>query len=217
MRIKYLAHSSFLLESEDGIRIITDPYNPGYGGIRYKKIEDTADIVTVSHEHGDHNYIKGVPGNPIIVKGTGKRSVKGIEFNGIPVFHDKSGGRERGENTVFCFELDGIKIVHLGDLGHLLSPSQIANIGGVDILFIPVGGFYTIDEREATEIVESLSPEIVIPMHYKTPGVDFPISGVDKFLSGKDNIEEVNLPEYTIKRDELPEKMRIVVLAPACI
>lgn len=205
MRIDWLGHACFLITSSSGLRIITDPYEPNIG---YAPINESADIVTVSHDHFDHNAIKEVKGNPEVVRKSA--TVKGIEFKGIELFHDDARGSKRGRNTAFLFTIDGINICHMGDLGHIPSPEQLKEFGEVNILLIPVGGFYTIDAREATQIVNSLKPNIVIPMHFKTERIDFPISGVDEFLNGKENVER--LPYLEITRETLPAPVKVVVL-----
>lgn len=212
MNIKYLGHASFLITSDAGIRIITDPYETG-GGLSYGAITESADIVAVSHGHSDHNNAAAVQGNPTVVKGAAR--VKGIEFEAIPCCHDEVGGRERGKNTIFCFEVDGIRVCHLGDLGHRLSDEQLAELGEVDILLIPVGGFFTIDARVATELCDRLKPRVVIPMHYKTSKCDFPIAGVDQFLQGKQEVRRLDASEVEFKAGELPPPTQIVVLKPA--
>ncbi len=205
MRIDWLGHACFLITSSSGLRIITDPYERGIG---YAPINESADIVTISHEHFDHNALREVKGNPEVVR---RSSVaKGIEFKGIECFHDEARGSKRGRNTAFLFNIDGINFCHLGDLGHALSPHQLKELGEVNILLIPVGGFYTIDAREATEIVNSLKPNIVIPMHFKTERIDFPISGVEEFLKGKENVER--LPYLEITKETLPAPVKVVVL-----
>ena len=216
MEIKWLGHAAFLITSE-GIRVITDPYEPGAygGGISYGPIGEEADIVTVSHEHNDHNYVKGLPGKPQVVKGPGRHEVKGVVFEGIPTYHDTSQGSERGENTVFTFQLEGVKICHLGDLGHLLSDEQRGTIGQVDLLLIPVGGFYTIGPEEATQVVDQLKPHWVIPMHFKTPQCNFPIEGVDAFLKGKEGVRRIGGSSVTFSPEEVKEGFQIVVLEPA--
>ena len=134
MKIKWLGHACFLITAEDGTRIITDPYESG-GNIKYDKIAEAADIVVISHQHYDHNDARAVKGKPVIV--TESQKAKGIEFKGVESFHDTSGGRQRGPNTIFCFTVDKIKVCHLGDLGHDLSAEQVSDIGEVDILLIP--------------------------------------------------------------------------------
>jgi L-ascorbate metabolism protein UlaG (beta-lactamase superfamily) len=212
--IKWLGHSSFLITSEKGLKIITDPYSIG-GGISYARIEESADIVTVSHKHGDHNNIAAVKGKPEAVNAPGKRSVKGIDFRGIHSYHDDAGGRQRGSNIIFCFTVDEMKICHLGDLGQQLDASQITEIGEVDILLLPIGGYFTIDARGAGKICEKLNPRIAIPMHYKTAKCDYPIAGVDDFIKGKKNVRKLDTAEVYLKKDRLSDKTEILVLKHA--
>ena len=216
MKIKWLGHSSFMVTSDTGIRIITDPYELDFvaaGGPSYGKIKETADIVTVSHNHTDHNNVAAVRGNPEVVKGTAR--VKGIEFKGIPTYHDDAGGKKRGDNTILCFEVDGIGVCHLGDLGHRLSDRQVAELGRIDILLIPVGGFYTIDARVATEVCSRLKPKVIMPMHYKTDKCGFPIAGMDEFLRGKEGVSRLDASEVEFKPGELPASTQIIVLKSA--
>ena len=214
MKLKWLGHACFLITSETGPRIITDPYNVG-GGINYSPIAEAADIVTVSHAHDDHSNVSVVRGKPEVVKGSGVESVKGIQFKGIPTYHDESKGKQRGPNTVFCFSVDGIKLCHLGDLGHELNREQIDEIGDVDVLLVPVGGFYTIDAKTATQVCDDLKPKVIVPMHYKTSKCDFPIVGVEDFLKGKKNIKRLDSSEAEFKPGELPDVTEVVVLKPA--
>jgi len=216
VEIRWLGHSCFLITSSKGIKLITDPYEPGgFGGaIGYGKITTPADIVTVSHEHADHNYVKGVPGKPEVIRGVVSKEVKGIKITGIGTFHDKVGGRERGKNTVFVLEVDGLRICHLGDLGHLLTDEQRKKIGHVDVLLIPVGGTYTIDASEASEVVSEISPKVVIPMHYKTKKVGLPIAGVEDFTKGKGNVKKIGKSNVKVEKDKLPKSTEIWVLEP---
>jgi len=215
MTIKFLGHATFLITSEDGVRIITDPYEPGgFGGtFRYRPITDEADIVTVSHDHADHNYVAGVPGNPVVV--TESTEVSGISFRAIDGYHDDAQGAERGPNRIFCFEVDGIRVCHLGDLGEPLSAEQQAAIGEVDVLLIPVGGHFTIDAQGATQAIDQLQPAVIIPMHFKTPKVDLPIGPVDDFLAGKQNVEDAGTSQITVCADEIGEGAQIIVLEAA--
>ncbi len=214
MKVKWLGHASFLITSEDGTKVITDPYVVG-GGLNYGEIKESADIVTVSHEHGDHNNAAAVGGNPKIVKDTAAKTIKGIKFNGIPTYHDETKGKERGTNTVFCFEVDGIRVCHLGDQGHPLGDKEVAELGKVDILLVPVGGSYTINAKVATEICSKLAPKVIIPMHYKNDRCSYPISGVDEFLKGKTGVNRLNASEAEFKRGKLPATTQIMVLKPA--
>jgi len=213
MIVKWLGHSCFLIISKDGVRIITDPYTVG-GDISYSPIEEAADIVVVSHEHADHNNVSAVRGKPEVVRGSGTKTAKGIQFRGIATYHDASQGRERGRNTVFCFNIDDIKLCHLGDLGHLLSPGQIKEIGDIDILFIPVGGFYTIDAAEASRVCDQLNPRVIIPMHFKTPKCAYPIADVTNFLKGKKDVRKVDSSEAEFELEKLLSTREIVVLKP---
>jgi L-ascorbate metabolism protein UlaG (beta-lactamase superfamily) len=147
------------------------------------------------------------------VRCVGSKKAKDIEFNGVLAYHDKSKGRERGSNTVIRINVDGIRVCHLGDLGHVLDDSQLDDLGEVDILLIPVGGVFTIDAREATKLVEKMNPKIVIPMHYKTDKCDFPLLNVEEFLKGKERVKRVNSSEVEIK--ELPVSREIIVLEHA--
>ena len=214
MKIVWLGHAAFLIASESGKKIITDPYESGsYGGaLAYDPIDEEADVVTVSHQHADHYHPQGLKGHPEIVTGVGVHSAGGITFTGISAFHDPSGGTERGENTIFVFNVDDITVCHFGDLGHIPNEEQMAEIGDVDVALIPVGGLYTIDAHEASDIIERISPKIVIPMHYKTEKCGFDIAGVDDFLENKENVERMATSEIHVTKSELPSKTHIKVL-----
>lgn len=214
MKVKWLGHSCFSITSEKGTKLITDPYAVG-AGIDYAPIKESADIVIVSHGHGDHNNVSAVQGRPQIVKGSGIKNVSGIEFKGIAAYHDRSQGKERGDNTVFCFTVDGIRLCHLGDLGHLLSQEQIASVGNVDILFIPVGGVFTINAAEASQVCTQLRPKVIIPMHFKTPKCAYPISDVNTFLEGKERVKKWDKSEIEFQAGKLPAEAEIIVLPPA--
>jgi len=211
MKIKYLAHSSFLITADNGTRIVTDPYETG-GGIKHGAIRETADIVTVSHEHGDHNNTAAVKGNPAIVRNSAE--VKGVKIRAVPAAHDEKGGRQRGKNMIFCFGVDGVNICHTGDLGHLLTAEQVKSIGKTDVLLVPVGGFFTIDAATATKVCDQLQPAVIIPMHFKTDKLELPIAGVEDFLKGKSNVTRANESEIELKEGQLPAAPRIVVLKP---
>ncbi|OGO04655.1 MAG: MBL fold metallo-hydrolase, partial [Chloroflexi bacterium RBG_13_54_8] len=167
------------------------------------------------HQHGDHNGVTSVKSKPEIVDAPGVRKVKGIDFRGVATHHDEAQGKERGPNIIFCFTLDGMRICHLGDLGHPLDSSQIGEIGEVDLLFVPVGGLYTIDAQAATKVCDSLSPRVVVPMHYKTARCDYPIAGVDGFLKGRKNIRRLDSSEIELRKDQLPSVAETVVLRHA--
>jgi len=209
MKIRWLGHASFLITAADGTRIITDPYGV-FPDLHYAQIEETADIVVVSHKHGDHFGAK-VKGNPKMVMGGGRKKVGNIEFKGVDTYHDTEKGSQRGANTVFCFTVDEVRLCHLGDLGHLLSGPEIAEIGQVDVLMIPVGGFYTIDAATASKICNQLKPKVIIPMHCSNDKCAFPITGVDDFLKGKANVKRLNTSDLELKGGQLPRETEIIV------
>ena len=217
MKIKWYGHAAFLITSDQGTHIIIDPYEPGaFGGqLSYGKINDQADIVLTSHDHADHNYTKDLPGSPQVVKGSGSKTIKGVLIKGVSTYHDPSKGSERGANTIFTFKINQIQLCHLGDLGHLLSDKKLAEIGSVDILLIPVGGFFTIDPKEATRVAEQIKPKILIPMHFKTEKCGFSIAPVEDFLKGKTSIKRPRVSETTFDKATLPQQMEIVVLEHA--
>ncbi len=214
MKVKWLGHACFLITSGTGVRVITDPYAVG-GGINYSPIKEAADVVLVSHDHGDHSNVSSVQGRFEVVKGSGKRSVKEVLLKGVATYHDASQGQQRGPNTVFCFTVDGIRLCHLGDLGHALSPEQVTEIGAVDILFLPVGGFFTIDAPVASQVCDQLKPKVVIPMHFKTPKCGYPLASVEDFLKGKNNVRRVRSSEVEFERDKLSATGEVVLLQSA--
>lgn len=214
MQIKYLGHSAFAITSETGVKIITDPYNTS-PELTYGEIRTTADIVTVSHDHLDHCNVAAVGGNPQVIRRVEVATAKGIKFKGIISYHDDEGGRMRGKNIIFCFEVDRVKLCHLGDLGHRLDSKQLKEIGSVDVLFIPVGGYYTIDAKTATEVCEQLKPSVIIPMHYRTDKSLPVLAGVDDFLRGKATVKWLDTSQVEFKAGGLPEAGQIIVLKPA--
>lgn len=179
MKITWLGHSTFKIEGEK--MIVIDPHDPSFGALPDGL---TADIVTVSHGHHDHNYIAGVEGSPEVIDKAGNYDFDNIKIKGLPTFHDGVQGQERGNNIVFIYEIEGLKLAHLGDLGHIFTAEQLNLIGPIDILMIPVGGVYTIDADQAIEIVGQIKPKIVLPMHYKTGNLpaSIQIAPVDGFI-----------------------------------
>lgn len=178
MQITYLGHSSFFLETL-GKRIVTDPY----GGIGYPFPYISADVVTVSHSHYDHCEVSAVGGSPVALCRAGEYEFGGIKISAYPSFHDDAHGAKRGANLIFRFEAEGLAVCHLGDIGEPCTPDLLKKVGKADILLVPVGGNYTVDAAGAAEYVRRISPAVVIPMHYKTPGLRIDIGGVDAFLA----------------------------------
>ncbi|MDP8225525.1 MAG: MBL fold metallo-hydrolase [Candidatus Lernaella stagnicola] len=212
MKIRWNGHSSFTVTADDGTVIVTDPYEPGAfgGGIGYQQITDQPDIVTISHDHADHNFTDGFQNDFVVIRDGGE--AKGIHFTAVNSFHDENEGAERGTNTIFVFVVDGVRLCHLGDLGHILSDDQIEAIGQVDALMTPVGGYFTVDPLQATDAVERINPKIVLPMHFKTDKCGFPIAEVAEFLIGKENVKQIDADEIEVSADRLPGAREIIVL-----
>jgi L-ascorbate metabolism protein UlaG (beta-lactamase superfamily) len=214
VKIKWLAHSAFLITADSGTRIVTDPYK---SSVRHKHGEFTeaADIVTVSHGHNDHNYTDPIKGNPLVldkvqeIKGVKDKSIK---IKTVAAAHDEAGGSKRGANIIFCLDVDGVKICHCGDLGHVLTDAQVKAIGQVDVLMIPVGGFFTVEKAEADKVIEQLKPKIILPMHYLTEKISIPIKGPEAFLQGKNNVKRAEGSEIEVKAGKLPASAQIIML-----
>src|SRR3989344_3361592 len=213
MEIIYLGHSSFKLRGKS-TTLVTDPYGAGIG-IKFPK-HTSADIVTISQDHDDHNNVQAVEGNPFVVRGPGEYEVKGVGIVGIGVFHDDANGTKRGKNTIYRIEMDGLSIVHLGDLGHGLSSQQVDELDGVDILLVPVGGTYTIGAKQAAEIVAAIDPSVVIPMHYHRNDLDQKTFGslepVSVFLKEMGKEGTIPVAKLSVTKDKLPEELQVIVL-----
>ena len=211
MIISPLGHSCFLLEESTGTRVVTDPYSSELG-ITLPPL--TADVVTVSHAHYDHNNVGAVSGDPMVIDKPGMYEVKGVSVFGWNTFHDEVNGKARGSNVIYNIRMDGVNVCHLGDVGHGPSPLMIEAIGPVDILMVPVGGNYTIDAEVAKEYVDRLMPSVIIPMHYKTDDVDLDIEGVDAFLDyfDKDDIEYVEGGKAEFDRSDFDDDYSMKVI-----
>ena len=213
MEITFLGHSSFKLKGKSAT-LITDPFNPKMTGFSFPKT--SADIVTVSHDHEDHNQSQLVEGNPFVIFGPGEYEIKDVLLFGLPTFHGKEDEKEAEKNTIYLIEMDGLKLLHLGDLGHKLKLDQLEGVEEVDILFIPVGnGKVTLGPSEAVEVIANLEPKIVIPMHYQTE--DLNKENFGQLVDVKDFLKQLGVettpqPKLTITRDSLPEEMQVVVL-----
>lgn len=218
MRIKYLGHASFVITTDAGTRVLTDPFDATEypDKLLFDKIEEAVDVVTVSHGHRDHaGNLADLPGAPVIIRGNGKFVAEGVDFLGVETFHDSVRGGQRGGNTVYVMTADGLRVAHMGDLGHVLTSDQAAEIGAVDVVLVPVGGYYTVDAEEAARVVEQIDARIIIPMHYRNEKCLFPIAPVDDFIAGKDNVVRAERPELEISTDSLPAETQIVVLETA--
>lgn len=208
MDITWLGHASFLIKTSNGKKILMDPFDNTVG---YDIYRGTVSIVTISHNHFDHNYIKDITYDNLIDK-SGSFQIEDINIQGIQTFHDKMKGAKRGENIVFILEIDGLRVCHLGDLGHLLSDRELDLLGSIDVLFIPVGGNFTIDGEEAAKICKKLQSKIVIPMHYATPKLKFSLEGVEKFLNFMKNATKINSNSFTVEDKLLNETNKVVIM-----
>jgi L-ascorbate metabolism protein UlaG (beta-lactamase superfamily) len=218
MEIKYLGHSCFRLKTNQAT-VVTDPFNPTMVGIPLAK--QAADIVTISHQHEDHNFLERITGTesrpePLVFDAPGEYEAQDVGVVGLPSFHDASQGSERGKNTIFVFQIDGLLVAHLGDLGHTLEEKKIEELGPIDILIIPVGGTFTLSPEQAGKMVAAIGPSVVIPMHYKLPGhaEGFnQLATVEQFLD-KADLETVRREDkLRITKDTLPEDTEVVILS----
>ena len=173
MTIQWLGHSCFMMTTEGGVRILCDPCDEATG---YEIAPRECDILTISHDHHDHNYAALALGNPVRIDKCGEYRVGDVRISGISTYHDHEGGKKRGSNIVFIFELDGMRIAHMGDLGEVPDEATIARMGRIDVMLVPVGGVYTIDADEAEVLLEAVKPRVTIPMHYKTPALSFELN-----------------------------------------
>lgn len=208
MEINWLGHSCFRLRAREGT-VVTDPFSKESG---YEWSRPRADIVTISHEHDNHNQAQRVAGEPKVLRGPGEYEISNIFVTGIATFHDNKKGAERGANTIYLIEAEDLKICHLGDLGHVPNETQAEALADLDVLMVPVGGNSTISPAQAAEVVSQLEPRIVIPMHYKTKAFAGKLDNLDKFLKemGLKSTEEQDSLKVT--KNSLPEETQVVVL-----
>lgn len=213
MDIYFYGQSCFKLKGKNAA-VLIDPYKMEFTGLKLPR-DLSAQIAVSTHNHDDHNNLQAVTDASLEITGPGEYEVAGISVTGVSTFHDKENGAQRGKNTIYNICVDGLNIVHLGDLGHTLSENAVDEIGATDILLVPVGGTYTIDSKTASDIVSSLEPKIVIPMHYMLPGLKFELSPVGDFLKemGFEGVEP--LPKLSITKDKLPDELQVVVLSKA--
>jgi L-ascorbate metabolism protein UlaG (beta-lactamase superfamily) len=215
MEITYVGHSCFKIKGKD-LSLVIDPYDPKIG---YKLPKLECDVLLVTHKHSDHDNVAGVNGYRLLIDGAGEYEVNGVFIYGIPVYHDDKEGKDRGEMIAYLIEIDGVNILHLGDLGHELSKETLEKIGQVDVLMIPVGGTYTIDAATAVNVISEIEPSYVLPMHYKTPD----LKGVEGLVDLKVFLDEMGV-ENNVKHDDklkvssrtdVPEETEVVILNPA--
>ncbi len=214
MEITWLGQACFKLKGKNAT-VIIDPFDPQFIGLKLPK-DLQADVVLITHDHGDHNNaaaVSGPTGKAMVFTGAGEYEINGVVITGISSFHDNTQGSERGKNIIFHLLLDGLNIVHLGDLGQEeLTEEQLNLIGQTDILMVPVGSVYTIAAKEATSIVSQLEPKIIIPMHYRIEGLNVDLEPVENFLKQMGAEDVSPSVKLSITKDKLPEEPQVVVL-----
>jgi L-ascorbate metabolism protein UlaG (beta-lactamase superfamily) len=214
MDVTLIGQSSFRIRGKTAT-VVTDPFHPDTVGMKFPK-GIAADIVTVSHDHPDHNAVELVDGTPYVIRGPGEYDVKGVGVIGFASFHDEEHGAQRGKNTLYHIVVDGVNFLHLGDLGTLPSTKEIESYGNVDVLFVPVGGTFTIDAAKAATLVGDIEPKIVIPMHYRregiTTGVIPQLNPVADFLKAIGKEETTAQPKLSLTKDKIPADLTVVVL-----
>lgn len=212
MDIYWYGQACFRIKGKN-TTVVIDPFDPEYTGLKLPAKDMEGQVVLSTHPHKDHNNVSLISGDPLLISGPGEYEVKGATVSGVGVYHDSSSGSERGRNTIYHLLIDGINIVHLGDLGHLLTEEQLSEFEQTDILLVPVGGVYTIDGEIAAKVVAQFEPKIVIPMHYKISGLKFELEDSQKFLKemGAEGMEPVS--KMTITKDKLPEETTVVLLS----
>lgn len=210
VKLGWYGHSMFFIEDDAGTRVVTDPYDAkiGYG---FPDLESS--VVLVSHGHYDHANVKSVKGVPVVIEGEGLSASHGLEFEGLPSAHDARGGGERGPNVIFRWSMGGLSFAHLGDLGHPLDEGLLEKLSGLDVLFVPVGGFYTIGDEEAAIIVDQLAPRLAVPMHFKTADVVIPnIRNASAFVARFDDVIETGKNFVYLDRASMPENTRVMLM-----
>ena len=216
--LRWFGHAFVLVTSAEGVKVALDPF----GDIGYPWSGAAADVVTVSHEHGDHNGADRLAGSPVILRslkagGAGWNAIsytkKDLRITALPAFHDNVEGRKRGLNSIFIVETGGLRFAHLSDIGHIPSQAMLKKMGRVDVLLIPVGGVFSIDGRQAKEIMSRLRPRITVPIHYKTPvTAAWPIADESAFLNGLKNVRRLNTLIVSLTPETLPRQPEIWVM-----
>jgi L-ascorbate metabolism protein UlaG (beta-lactamase superfamily) len=209
--VTWLGHACFRLRGR-GAAVVTDPYPPTIG---LKLARMDADLVTVSHDHEDHNYTQVVRDGAYEVRGPGEYEVAGVSVIGLPTYHDDEKGAKRGRNTVYLIEIDDVRICHLGDLGHKLDDGEAEAVASPDVLLVPVGGRATINGELAAEVVRQLEPRYVVPMHYAIAGLKLELDTVDRFLKEMGVAASEAQPKLSVQKSSVSEyETKVVVLEP---
>lgn len=207
MKLQYFGHSMWKVSTSE-VTIVIDPFD----NIGYPLPNDLkADVVCISHDHHDHNNVAIVRGNPEVISKPGQYEKPYFRAEFIPVYHDQEAGIKRGRNNLIKLTLDGMTLVHCGDLGHLPSPEILAKIDKPDLLLIPVGEIYTLALEDARNLIEHIRPQLVFPMHYSTPALSFRLGSIDAFTRMYDNVLKYNSNELEITPDLLTAPKTIIL------
>lgn len=212
MTIEWIAHSCFKITLEDGRVILFDPFDSAIG---YTMPEISADVVLISHDHYDHNCTDSLRGDYVLIREAGVTELDGIRIEGIPTYHDHEKGAKRGRNMMFKVTAEGLNLLHMGDVGEVPDEALLEKIGAVDILFIPVGGVYTIDAEEALETCKRIDPNIIVPMHYKTLFLTLDIDPVFKFTDAAGRYYDrsrLGGSSFSITSGDKKKRTRIMVM-----
>jgi L-ascorbate metabolism protein UlaG (beta-lactamase superfamily) len=207
--VTWLGHGCFRLRGRSAA-VVTDPYPPAIG-LKLSRLD--ADLVTVSHEHENHNYTQVVR-DAYEIRGPGEYEVAGVSVIGVPTFHDAEKGAKHGRNTVYLIEIDDVRVCHLGDLGHKLDDAEAEAISAPDVLLVPVGGHTAIDAAQAAEVVRQLEPRYVVPMHYAIPGLKLQLDSLDRFLKEMAVTASEPQPKLSVQRSSGEYDTKVVVLEP---
>ncbi|HPA25685.1 MAG TPA: MBL fold metallo-hydrolase [bacterium] len=223
MYIQWFGQSFFKITAKNylgnEVAVAIDPFNKNYGLKVPNKFG--ADLALITHDHEDHNNLEIIKGTelspePFVISGPGEYEIKGIMVYGVPAFHDDEAGAKLGENTIYILEIENMWLAHLGDLGQKkLTEKQLEHLEGVDILMIPIGGTYTLDSKGASQIISEIEPRIIIPMHYKIPGLNIKeLDGVDKFIK-ETGFKSEETDKFKITKKDLPsDETKLVILTP---
>jgi len=203
MRLIWHMHSCF--EVSDETIVVIDPHDGRSIGVKPPQLR--ADIVLISHDHFDHNAIRVVKGDYTVIRDVSPRTVKGVAIRGLTAYHDDVGGERRGKVNIFHFTVNGVRFCHLSDLGHMLTPAQVQELGEVDVLFVPVGGVFTIDGAQAQRLVRAIGPKVAVPMHFRVGGLSMSIQNADAYLKGLPEESVVRVGnEVEFEAEDLPER-----------
>jgi L-ascorbate metabolism protein UlaG (beta-lactamase superfamily) len=207
--VTWLGHGCFRLRGR-AAAAVTDPYPPSIG-LKLQRLD--ADLVTVSHEHENHNYTQ-VMRDAYEIRGPGEYEVAGVSVIGVPTYHDPEKGAKHGRNTIYLIEIDDVRVCHLGDLGHPLEDSEAEAIASPDILLVPVGGRTTIDAAQAAAVVRQLEPRFVVPMHYAIPGLKLELDSLDRFLKEMGVGASEPQPKLSVQASSGEYDTKVIVMEP---